>query len=97
MPRSRLWPHRDAIAEALEAGTSQYALAKTYGVGEATMRDFVNRHVRGFARDNARHARKMDRRRGDPAERLQETMRDTLRKARNAVERAEQRQKEMLP
>lgn len=45
MPRSKLLPHRDAIIEALAAGTSSRALAKTYGVAKATMSEFVATHT----------------------------------------------------
>lgn len=48
MARSRLEPHRAAILEAREAGTSYRALARTYGVAYSTMQEFItgypNRH-----------------------------------------------------
>jgi transposase-like protein len=45
MSRSRLYPYKDAIAEALEAGTSIRALARTYDVGYSTMYRFLSRSL----------------------------------------------------
>ncbi len=45
MPRSRLWPYRDDIAEALDAGTSMVALARTYGCGWTAMASFIDHYV----------------------------------------------------
>lgn len=41
MAASKLLPHKDAIAEALTAGTSGENLARTYGVAPSTMRTFI--------------------------------------------------------
>lgn len=42
MSRSRLHPHRAAIEEALAAGTSQRNVARTYGVAQSTLNEFIN-------------------------------------------------------
>jgi transposase-like protein len=64
--RSRLHPHREAIAEALDAGTSVRALAKTYGCDESTLREFLGRRSttgpeRGRASDAANPLRRLQR------------------------------------
>ena len=51
MPRSRLEPHRSAIMEALDAGTSVRNLARTYGVHHSTMQYFIGKRAADGRRD----------------------------------------------
>lgn len=45
MSRSRLTPYKDAIAEAVAAGTSGESLARTYDVSPSTMRTFIAKNL----------------------------------------------------
>jgi transposase-like protein len=83
--RSRLHPYREAIAEALDAGTSVRALARTYGCHHSTMAEFVGRRsTTGTERSRASRA-------SDP---LRETQYNTRRDQRRQVERSRQRVEE---
>lgn len=60
MSRSRLYPYREAIREALDAGTSLRALARTYDVHRRTLQEFVDRWIPEH-RDPERHIRTQQR------------------------------------
>jgi hypothetical protein len=88
--RSRLLPHKDAIAEALDAGTSTTNLARTYGCARQTMEDFIGRHLPDRA--NASHRHQATRpTRNKPFKKCQY---DTLRRSALAVDRSRQRAEE---
>lgn len=75
MSRSRLYPYRDAIREALDAGTSLRNLARTYDVDHTTMAEFVGRWLPDAATQGSRNR---DANRHDL---LQKCQYDTLRRS----------------
>lgn len=87
-PPSKLRPHREAIAEALDAGTSVNNLALTYGCHLATMQEFIGRWLPERATaGNARRA-------GDRHDPLQRTQYKTLWDSRRQSDLSRQRAEE---
>lgn len=98
MPRnSLLHPHKDAISEALTAGTSVANLARTYGVHRSSMAKFIASHIRGDVAYYARELSRANRRyRTLPSRRLQVNQYDSLRYQRQQAELSRQRAEEAL-
>lgn len=102
MSRSRLYPYRDDIAEALDAGTSIRSLARTYGCHLSTMQMFIGKWLPDrastamirSARSDIHNASRARRYADDPAYRLAQAQNNALAYAQRAADLSRQRAEE---